>query len=1461
MAKKTVDQSFTSEWNKAAAWAQTQGISSNDYLPIYALDQQRLASGYSPMSAAERNRAILAAANPNLVQSAPSDNPRPSNVFDNARADLGSIVTGLEPQHLVTGLFDTVSNTVKDVFDPRRIEGKNVDTTAANWLQNTLLSFVPGAYDLGAFIRADATGGASAGFAALADHPLLSLLDVAPMSKVAMAGLAHTAVGDVLAGASAQDVSQLGEHGFTATLGKVLANRTWSLGKGFDPAGASGGLVDMTIGMRMQQWLGDSRLGASAPVQHLVREYMVNNQLKTGVFQNLLAASHDSFNDLLPEEQKMFQDIFYKQDRGQNLQTLLNDPRVTEPVRAAVRIWLEGPIKFLEEKALAMGDVVGVRRPDGSIGIYSSTQSEAVVNARDGLVQARATFVASLAETDHLVSTIDKLDKAQGQLANDLDNARQKALAVVAGDKSDFIDNVKEEYLAPGAKNPRQNVLGKKHEQISTVFGPDGIVDKVVQAMKDGNTDQIAVLTPVMKESLAKWSYGKVDATKVGEAGYEQFVAVADLSKKLDNLVKGRKDMADEIDRRIVGEAKATKAEVARITARQKDDRKALDVRHVNERADFRASRGAAYKRITAAYEQRVKDLRDLAKAQEDAAYAKGDNAAMRATKAQADAIYAKVKLDVYKMRGTMDSPLRRSLSSAKTKMQTDLLKAQVEWAKKEKVLAKVQAKQIADMKDMHAGERTFTGAVVEEMRYYTDAQKAFDKALQDHPTDNYRNYRLQVYMDNLLQHLHNDDAIRDSLEKKLRKAGHSPEEITAAIQTNPAIIKELLSLHIDDVYKNVANTYPPELVDLVTQIKTESEQSALESVNRMRMQGYEPQWIPQAGTFDNPPSAIKAIVGKGVPHVDVAFARAAKLTATRHDVVIGVTKAMADQMKRDAHIEFVENSIAPRVITGSALREQLTGMLDLPAFDSHIGTVPHAFETQLEKLGLTRFDPVSRFGFSLPSWGEEALYLPSGLAKALEKTMAAEKSGERGILDKTNQLFRYSILGLSPRYTAHILFGGTFLLALRSSVKLPLYLADAAKAMRDGTLPEEIYRQPAQEGFGRFSYALQEHATRSGKQLAHLQMQEHIEKVQGVLLHKASPLHWLKAAADINFKFTRYVTRMQTAAAYLDYASGVDMSGTYIDEVSGARVPMTRERAVQQAMAHVNDVFGDLRSMAPIERQVAKTIMPFYGWTRHIIKYVLTMPADHPWRSMMLALVAYENSAAVPKGLPERIQFLFFLGSPDKQGNVSAIDTRFLDPLRDVANYASLGGWIQGLNPAILAPAALMDPQLVYGSTSLYPNLSYNALYGDETAGAQGSAIQGLEQFVPQLGAITPLMQALSQAKNVRELSSNPNAFYKTIFNDLNIPFAQVEHINVKEIAARDALARYNVAKQAAANAFDSGNFSLLNGYTSVPNPLNPDYEIPVAQLQALYNQALAEYPGQQPANVILPPPTPTGF
>ena len=57
------------------------------------------------------------------------------------------------------------------------------------------------------------------------------------------------------------------------------------------------------------------------------------------------------------------------------------------------------------------------------------------------------------------------------------------------------------------------------------------------------------------------------------------------------------------------------------------------------------------------------------------------------------------------------------------------------------------------------------------------------------------------------------------------------------------------------------------------------------------------------------------------------------------------------------------------------------------------------------------------------------------------------------------------------------------------------------------------------------------------------------------------------------------------------------------------------------------------------------------------------------------------------------------------------------------------------------------------------------------------------------------------------------------------------------------------------------TGIEQALAAYPSVPSPLNPDYEVTPAQLQAIYNNALEQFPGQEPADVIGEPASPPGF
>ena len=217
MASKSSFQSFQSDWAKTQAWAQSNKISPNAYLPVYQMDARRMLQYGTPMSQAERTRAILASSGMSAVTQLPQDNPNPTDVWHNTVNNLQQIFTGLEPTNLVKSIFGTVANTIEhpsSIWTPAEDLAKigpgallGMDNAHAAMMdfsnqvlgKNSIWAFVPGAVD-----AAHAYQGKK-GLDYLASNPITSILDVLPLDKIPMKVLARTDMGAALA-------SHLGVH-------------------------------------------------------------------------------------------------------------------------------------------------------------------------------------------------------------------------------------------------------------------------------------------------------------------------------------------------------------------------------------------------------------------------------------------------------------------------------------------------------------------------------------------------------------------------------------------------------------------------------------------------------------------------------------------------------------------------------------------------------------------------------------------------------------------------------------------------------------------------------------------------------------------------------------------------------------------------------------------------------------------------------------------------------------------------------------------------------------------------------------------------------------------------------------------------------------------------------------------------------------------------------------------------
>jgi len=783
----------------------------------------------------------------------------------------------------------------------------------------------------------------------------------------------------------------------------------------------------------------------------------------------------------------------------------------------------------------------------------------------------------------------------------------------------------------------------------------------------------------------------------------------------------------------------------------------------------------------------------------------------------------------------------------------------------------------------------------------YLKARKKFEKQAKLHPTAEWTDVVKDLFVKNLLDQEDKYHRL-EVMATALRDRGWADEKVEA-LRHDPVKFAQLAYMEY-----RALGTMPYGDPILTPGEERALWKSALDQADKLRKSGHDVQWLPRVTSLDERDyeggryGVHVASTGKA-RRSRRAFSRKMDITAERHDPVAAVHIAAKEMLQIDGTIEYAERYLSPHIVAGDDMYRTIldggSGLQDVFTEYLQQGTPADAMQRIMrDHFNMVSFDPKGLFGFTLPRWnpGETGLYIPKSIADALPKMLDRGQFPLDGAYDKVTNLFRFSILKMSPRYTAHVVFGGTFLLALRSTPNIVRAFPEAIKIMRDqGVVPRQLFDRTApQFGIDPVEYRTVKAGTlrtsvpaheyeptqidknraamlgtpddlrtsgnraylhKMGADSARWLAEENIEKVQGVKLAAATAMHHLKALGDINYKFTNWVSSFQRATAYVDYLAGAEKK-LMRDPVTGESIPMTKDRAHAEAMHHVYKVMGDLQAMTPLERGVFTKVMPFYGWTKHILEYTLTYPSDHPFRASVLAVLANQDSSSVASGLPTRLQFLMFLGSPDAQGNVNAIDVRTFDPLRDVANYATLGGWISALNPVITAPLAMVDPSIIYGGNPLYPNVTYDQFYGIETAGAQGNAVTAVEQVVPQVQALQAALQTSGEFK--RLAATNPNSFAKTIFNALNIPFAQVQHLNLKQIAAKDEMDRYHTALQASQNAFQSGDFSAIQGLASVPLPTNAEYEVTPTYLEQLYKTLAAQYPGLPPAEVAPTPPPP---
>lgn len=612
-------------------------------------------------------------------------------------------------------------------------------------------------------------------------------------------------------------------------------------------------------------------------------------------------------------------------------------------------------------------------------------------------------------------------------------------------------------------------------------------------------------------------------------------------------------------------------------------------------------------------------------------------------------------------------------------------------------------------------------------------------------------------------------------------------------------------------------------------------QREAWQMVSTWKAEGVEPIFIQGVA-----PGAETSIEAK-FRNVDVSrkakrstdFNRRGLLSDTQYSAWIGIPKKAMDIYDQAFISQFIDNFVKPKLMDDEDVFSLATQeYYNLPSYRTL--TKPELINRYKHDFNLEQYDDTALFPnrrYSVNTMAPKYfinrydLRLIKSSVQSYDKAVSAAWS-------KGMSAYRLMVLSLSPRYAAHVILGGTTMLLGRTSspLAIPRYFREA-KAMADGQLP-----WPTFVGKGVSEQDLKGKIVSNPFDTANAAAGSKIGQLWAESRAKQG-LSKVAAGIQVYHELLQTVSNMQRAIALLDKRDHItEAELTPEVRASAARWNTTPSEWVAGMTA--NKVLADMQTLTPFERGLMRFAVPFYGWQRHIARYILTYPVDHPLRANFTQSLA-NNALGQDSSIPEYLFRLLFIGQPDPLGNQTVLDTRQWNPFRDEANMMTWGGIISSLNPVIggaLQSATGIDPGT--GSLDLFPNLTFDSFYGSDTAATSTNFLQAIAtQASPQ---VNTLLQVFNKTSSLRQAAqSNPGKFGYLLFDSLGIPWIPYK-VNLKGEQIKKTVDEYGLANRAVQSALTTNSTQPLQGFSGYL-PLS-GYEANKPYVENLINSANAE-------------------
>ena len=654
-------------------------------------------------------------------------------------------------------------------------------------------------------------------------------------------------------------------------------------------------------------------------------------------------------------------------------------------------------------------------------------------------------------------------------------------------------------------------------------------------------------------------------------------------------------------------------------------------------------------------------------------------------------------------------------------------------------------------------------------------------------------------------------------------------------------------------------------------EILSATKTDAVDAVMAQRAEGFDPTYVHSVD-----PSRVNEIKYPRLSDVSKNLSQWKDRTMDPSPAVpnaaIAVSHQLAEAMTHEAIKGFIKQFVdLHRVDPNAIVPEFYETAKRLSAVDPNVD--PRGYMQTLMRRKYVRYNPHNIFPqeqIHLSSLADvapgEDIWISRNANQVL-KDMFRDQRFDRLVAqwDPVMNAFRYSVLAFSPRNQFNNIFGGAIIAAaenprilLTMIQRFPEIRKMISEHVMEGipgappsgftTVGPEIQQWHSTATFA--DKVLAAHAYMGGSTLRRW-FSEFAQRYQPA---KTSIFQGIRTAAEKSYAINNWADEMFRIAGYL---TGYDKELT--KAIGRGMEPEAARQAAQEAgVALVRKFTPNWDRSTPFERNIMRTVFPFYNFSRFLIGYALHYPIDHPFRTAVMTQLVkneYENS----EWLPERFMSMFFLSSPDKDGNVRAFTPNGINPFADVSNYFTLSGWLGKVNPIISAVMESVGIDPSKGSQDLYPDISINPVTGALQPKNINPISAFIQNVIPQTQLIGSLIGRNNDFRHI--LDTNPEAAAAYLRG--SIGFANLS----REVNPYQEAFKYEVQRQSLVNtvrneALRSGDWTRAMRFPTLAPFFNRLGQILQSNPQVLaqYQAATRQGSTDQFFNALLQGALPTG-